>query len=231
VTNQFDVGDSVIVKGRYRDAYIGVNLQGYQGRVAGYYTNPKDKIELEVDWDSTTLNSLPFKYLQQCARRQEPWEKGFLPPPKVEIVAERDKLTDVEQTRKLIRVRYRWIDDFGKSGERIFQVVQGKHTEKQEYAAWLDYLNETLKFPFGASVDYIDEIDDPELMYRYDAPDDEEDIRVLGLVKEPDYVFGLIAEISYQGKQYEFPLCNLEMGWLQPRRKYLEDYRNWFVSR
>ena len=65
-------GDSVVVKQRFRDPDVGVNLKGWQGRVVALHDNPQRGVELEIDWDSITLQSLPYRYLERYPERDLP---------------------------------------------------------------------------------------------------------------------------------------------------------------
>ena len=153
----FKRDDSVVVKQRFRDLDTGVNLKGWQGRVVALHDDPRRGVELEIDWDSVTLQSLSYRYLERCSESDMPPDAGLIPPDKIETVPERDALADVERAQAAIHERYTWVAEFGKSGERIYQIVGGKKLDTVVNLAWEKHLNSTLKFPFSAYVDYIDE--------------------------------------------------------------------------
>jgi hypothetical protein len=229
VSTAFKPGNSVVIKGRLRNPATGVNFAGWQGRVIAVGGIPVQGTQVEVHWGSLTLQALPYRYLRRCSLSDVPWEVGFVPPSRIEIVPERDTLSDVKRALQSTHQRYRWVDEFGRSGERIFQVIGGEQLDSTVHLAWQKHLAASLRFPFSASVDYLDEIDDPDLLRDYCWLVEFDQVQVLRLT-EYDGAFGIIAEIQYDGSRFEFPLCNLDAPWLHRNRKHLEDYRIWFVS-
>ena len=53
------IGQTVAVKGNYKDEYSGVSLHGWSGRVVEM--NPVEQL-LTIEWDSHTLMRMPDVY-------------------------------------------------------------------------------------------------------------------------------------------------------------------------
>ncbi|MEZ4888136.1 MAG: hypothetical protein R3E32_25635 [Chitinophagales bacterium] len=91
MNTSFKVGDSVKVKNGVKHPKIDVDLSGWQGRVVNV-----DGKEIQVEFDTITLNSLTNHILAEYASLEEYPILVYLQSKKLEITEERDKYEDIE---------------------------------------------------------------------------------------------------------------------------------------
>jgi hypothetical protein len=124
---------------------------------------------------------------------------------------------------------HKW-DHLGRSSKRIHAVVGDQPLEAGQVSRWRQYLNERLHFPFTAFVDYVDEVDEPDLLRELPSIEEDAAVTVLAL-GQWDGFWGLMVAIEYRGREYDFPLCDLRAGWLSSVRRVLADYQLWWLER
>ncbi len=115
----FQLNDSVVVKAGVKDPDTGMDIGGWQGRVA--------KIEednlLCIDWDSLTLKSIPESYITNCEQEGFGWSQYYTYATDVEKTEPRDTEDDVDEIIDIIKDKHAW-DHLGKEGEGIKEVLR-----------------------------------------------------------------------------------------------------------
>jgi hypothetical protein len=66
------IGDSVIVKSGVTDPDTGLDISGWQGRIAAIYTEATTQVE--IHWDSITLKNMPESAIAFCEERGLDWQ-------------------------------------------------------------------------------------------------------------------------------------------------------------
>ena len=105
------------------------------------------------------------------------------------------------EIREKIGNEFYWTS-FGKEGQEIqniFSQYAGKHISEMEI--WNDYLKRNLKFPFEAKISEIQE----RGILREGTK-----VSVLKYVTFDD-LEGIIVKIIYEKKEYNFPVCDLDV--------------------
>jgi hypothetical protein len=217
------VGDGVIVqKADHTHPY----QKGWQGRV----TEIKDG-SVRVEWDSLTLKALPSSYMAYCTDHHHQWDGMWIPVSHVAKAAVRDKPADVKAAYKEARWHYLLVGDFGRQGKRIYRVIQGYTLlDSTMLVAWRQYLDERVRWPFRAVVDYLDGWDEPDHFYGFSFLSEGLPIKVLRL-DETDDGIGLVVKVYTRGDDFLLPLCNVSPKLLTRGRQAIEDYRLWFELR
>lgn len=108
--------------------------------------------------------------------------------------------------------------------ERIDKILEG--VEEDDYLncakTWMEYLQENLRFPFDAVI--FEPQDEGPLKYG--------DKLLVKKIDSFDDLYGVIGEVSFKGKKYHFPMCDLQViDEKSPNYMPLDDYVIWFANR
>ena len=90
----------------------------------------------------------------------------------------------------------------------------------ETYENWENYFSKTLKFPFEAIISEYQEGSSLQEGNR---------VTVLSVSGEED-LYGILVRIAKKGKQYIFPLCDIEVVNIKSENYLkIEDYCHWFA--
>jgi len=214
------IGDSVVVKFGVKDPDLGIDLEGWQGRIIEI--EDKDNV-VGIEWDNMTLKNMPDWVIEKCEEEGMDWRQMNLGTNEVELTIPRDTRKDIEKTVKKFESKYAW-SYLGEQGKRIGAVMNGVDRDDIMAAlkAWEKYLREALMFPFDAKVS--EHQDRGPLQY-------EDKVSVKGVTLIDD-LYGVIVEVRFGRKKYHFPLCDLEpIDKKQPNYQAVHDFAVWFANR
>ena len=114
---------------------------------------------------------------------------------------------------------------FCDQGERIQEVLSRKSvpdTEDDLDDVWMEYLQDVLAFPFEAEVAEYQERGILHLGDRVEV------VNIAGY----DELYGVLVNIRFDGKDYVFPLCDLQaVDEYSPNSQPIMDYSTWFANR
>jgi hypothetical protein len=213
------INDSVVVKAGIKDPDTGMDIGGWQGRVA--------KIEednlLCVNWDSLTLKNIPDSYITDCELEGFGWNEYYVYAIDVEKTEPRDTEDDVDEMIGILEDKHAW-DHLEKEGEGIRKVLQDIPSDDEEaaFAAWGKHLRQVLTFPFEAE---ITEFQDRGPLRTSDI------LTVENIDPYVDEVRGILVNVKKKQSRYEFPLADIEAvdtkgSNFQP----IKNYAIWFAN-
>jgi hypothetical protein len=217
----FKAGDSVIVKAAVKDPDFDGELGGWQGRVVEAFDD--EPPVLHVAWDSLTLRAQDGAYFERCQAAKLDWASIYLDASDFERAEPRDTPEEVAQTIEAITHQYGRVD-LEAQDRRIQQVLAGtdEDDELDALAAWEEYLEKTLTFPFEAVVHKAEERGKLKTGDR---------VKVVEIT-DVDDMHGIIAHLRVGHKSYYLPLCELEAADdSSPNSEPVDDYGVWFANR
>jgi hypothetical protein len=212
-------GDVVRVKPGVKDVGFGTDLSGWQGRVVDVHAET-----VEVAWDSYTLrHEIPSEMITACEEQGLDWAIYFVCPHDLEPAEPRDTQADVEQAVEELARQHAW-DYLGEEGKIVREALAG-HDPQNDYAlvkAWYAYMEEHLTFPFEAKVDESRNRGPLQFGDR---------VRVHAMMLADD-LYGVIVRLRRGRKQYDWPLCDLEvLDETSENYTIVRNYRVWFANR
>jgi len=219
-TPGFKVGDSVRVKPGVVDPDLGIEIGGWEGKIA---EEPGQDNLVLISWDSVTLQNMPDSAIEQCEEQGLDWTRIYLETQEVELTTPRDTEEDVGQVVAELATKYAW-SYLGEQGRRIQQVLTSvdPDDEMAGLEAWEEYLAENLTFPFEAEIDEWQERGPLQAGAR---------VKVTGISLMDD-LYGIIIDVRHERIKYAFPLCDLEVvDEDSPNHQIVKDYRVWFANR
>ncbi len=217
--SRLKVGDSVVVKAGVKDPDKGNDLGGWQGRVIAIEDDSVD-----IAWDSLTLKAMPISMIEWCEEEGLDWAEMRLALDEVGVVKPRDTKSDVAKVKRKLASKHGWVA-LGEEGKRIQKVLAGVEADNmmEALAAWRDYLEATLTFPFDC---FVAESQDRGPMHAGDK------VKVTSINEVEDDMYGLIADFRVGHRKYAFPLCDLEAtDEKSANYQPVKDYVVWFANR
>jgi len=219
------IGDSVIVRQGVKEPDSEeFELGGWQGRVLEIDTNSdKDNVLITIEWDSQTLIQIPSDYIVQSEIDGFDWSSMILYDSDLEKSIPRDKKENVKKAKDKLSEKYYWAS-LGEEGSRISKILQGvsPNDEMKCLQKWVEQLDKDLIFPIQA---IVSETEDNWLIKSGDK------VLIKSLPHIVD-IYGIIASIRLNGKNFEFPLCDLKViDSTQANFQLIDDYRTWFANR
>ena len=214
------LNDSVIIKSGVKDPDLGINIEGWQGRISAL-----EEEVIGIDWDSITLKNMEASTITQCEQEGLDWTKMYLSRDEVTLTKPRDRVEDVQKVINELNLSYGWVH-LGEEGVRIQKVLSGIKPGDYNSAlwAWKNYLEKNLKFPIKAEV--------VELMKRGPLRIGERVI-IYGIDEFVDELRGLFAQVgSEKSKRLAFPLADLEvLDKKSQNYQPIRDYVVWYANR
>lgn len=225
----FQVGDVVEVQQSIPARFTWKNPNGWVARVIDM---EEAAPEIWVEWDSLTLNTLPYRYLRICDRRDDLEPRGMIVPIRqARPATARDGDEDVRSAQYAARARYSLIAEFGRAGERIYQVIKGKTAlDSAMFQAWTRYLNDKVQWPFQADIYYPDGWDERQHFSGYPFLAEGTTVEVHG-IEETDSDLALIASVRHGEKKKLVPLFILHPRMFSRGARAIQDYWYWFLVR
>lgn len=217
------IGDCVRVKAGIKDPDFGVDIGGWQGRIANIDTNG-DEILVSIQWDSITLKKMPIAMIEQCEEQGLDWAEMALGANDVESAKPRDTERNVTKIKEQLSSQHGWVA-LGEEGKRIQKVLAGVDADDEMDAlgAWEEHLDEQLQFPFEAVIDEFQE----HGPLRAGAK-----VMVTSIADATDEMYGIIVNLRVERRKYAFPLCDLEATDKKSANYQLvKDYAVWFANR
>ncbi len=220
------IGKVIIV----RDSFLTENemdLKGKKGIVRMLYdadpTDPETFDEVLVEWTPETLDGFDDDYFFDAFEQEISWTSYILPAGVLEQTDEPVNENELAWKRQEIFVRL-FLDGLGRDGKLIIKAFEKPvdPDTKTPLDCWLDYLNESLRFPVKCKVCFPYEKDDGPL---------QENQRVLltGL-NGVDRSLGILAEVSDGSHSFILPLQDLAgADGYSKDGKYLDAYGLWLV--
>jgi hypothetical protein len=218
-SNNWAIGDSLVVKPGVTDPATGIALSGWQGRLIAL-EDAGDR--LSIQWDSLTLKSMPPAYIVECEEWGVPWSAMRLSAHDVLLTAARDSEEDVTATMAALETQYSWLS-LGEQGRRIQQIVNRAeaHDLLTSFRTWHAYLEEHLVVPFVATV----VADQRGPVHLGDQ------VTVTGILFL-DETWGTIVKVRQKRRVYHLPLCDLRAtNGTAESQQLIQDYAVWFTRR
>lgn len=219
-TGNFKIGDSVVVKSGVKDPDLGIDIEGWQGRIVEI--EKKDKI-VGIAWDSITLKSMPDWVIEKCETEGLDWSRMYLHSGQVELANPRDTENDIDEIVKKLKSKYAWLY-LGEEGKRIQTVLAGVSPDDYWTALkrWGEHLTRVMFFPFDAELTGAD----PRGPLQ---PGDRVRVHDISLL---DDSYGVIVKIRLGRRRYDHPLYQLRpVDENDPNSQIIEDYATWFANR
>jgi hypothetical protein len=220
MSNNFKVGDSVVVKSEVIDPDLGFDLGGWQGRISEI--PPKGKC-ICIKWDSITLENMPYSVIAECEERGLDWGRIYLSVDELELANPRDTQGDVKRKVEQLESEHVW-DFVGPEGKNINKILAGIERDDTSTAlkAWYRHLCEVLSFPFEARV----------VEYQVCGPLQSGDHVLVKNILAIDDLCGVIVQVKYKGLNHQFPLCDFEAtDTNSANHDYVQEYAVWFANR
>lgn len=214
------VGDSVRVKAGIKDEDIGVDLEGWQGRINEI--GEKNDI-ISIALDSITLQNLSDDYISDAVEKGLGWTLYYLGPEDVVLTEARDTQEQTDAIVDELHAKFAW-HYLGVEGREISAILAGiaPDDESGQYGRWAKYLSAILSFPFKAEVSEFQER----------GPLRDGDIIVVQGIESRVGMYGLIAKVIKGRKPYGFPLCDLMVvDEKSSNHDPLQLYAVWFANR
>lgn len=219
-TRNFKIGDSVVVKSGVKDPDLGIDIEGWQGRIVEI---EKKDSGVNIAWDSTTLKSMPDWVIEKCETEGLDWSRMYLHSGQVESTNPRDREKDIEGIVKKLRPKFAW-HYLGEEGKRIQAVLNGVDPDDYWTALekWGDHLTRVMLFPFDAEITGAH----PRGPLQ---PGDRVRVHDISLL---DDSYGVIVKIRLGRRRYDHPLNQLKpIDKNDPNYRIIEDYATWFANR
>lgn len=213
------VGSSVAVRMDVADPDLGYDISGWQGWVVEIVDDEPYGRLICVEWDSVTLRNMPVSFIREADVEGVDWTRTYLLPEALRMVTPRDEPSDSAPVAAELSDKYESI--LGEQGERIRHVLAEvqENDELQKMSAWADYLLPRLDFPFDAEVTDFQER----------GPLQEDDIVAVSGIDMVDEEHGIIVDVKHEGRNYDFPLCELRVLDEESVNYILvDDYCTWF---
>ncbi len=215
----FQINDSVVLKAGVKEPDTGMDIGGWQGRVA--------KIEednlLCINWDSLTLKNISDSYITNSEQKGLDWSQYYTYATDIDKIEPRDTEDDVDEMIDIIEDKHAW-DHLGKEGVAISEVLQNVPADNEEaaLAAWDKHLRQVLTFPFEAE---IKDFQDRGPLRTGDI------LTVENIDPYVDDVRGIFVNVKKKQSRYEFPLADIEAvdtkgSDFQP----IKNYAIWFAN-
>ncbi len=218
-----DIGDSIVVKPGVLDPDTGQEMGGWQGRITDISPNDEqESVIVSIEWDSLTLNNMPVWVIEQCEKEGLDWAVMNLDIREIERSTPRDKPEDVVKAKKQIGQQH--VTGEADQDRRMGQALAGVDADDEMAAldAWEEYLKQHLSFPFEAEVS--------EFQERGPLRDGDR-VQVMH-ISDVDDSRGVKVHARAKGRDYNFPLCDLEVVDKQsPNYQVVDDYAVWFANR
>jgi len=216
----FKVGDSVVVKAHGKDPDLGVNIDGWQGRISEISDTGN---MVCVDWDSVTLLGMPDSMIAKCEVDGLGWDQMYLEATEVEATTPRDTESAVAEAAAQLAARHRW-SHLDEEGQRIQAVLAGVDADDEwgAFEAWEAHLREVLSFPWEAEV----------FEFQERGPLQSGDRVTVQGIADTDDLYGVLVHVRRERRKYVFPLCDLEVADAEsPYYTVVKDYAVWFANR
>lgn len=230
LAQEFEIGDSVLVRQDVQHPDLEQDVSGWQGRVYEIETGGVYERLIGVEWDSLTLRAMPEEFIEAADEAGIDWTRAYLLPESLIPTQPRDDEDDVTAAATQLSEMFEsaGYDDEEDDEEleaqldRIEMLLADADSEEAALQQWADYLSQTLEFPFEADVAY----------YQERGPLQEGDtVSVKGLSMVDDE-HGIIVSVDHQGNEVDFPLSNLEpMDEASSNFQLVDDYVVWFENR
>jgi hypothetical protein len=218
-SDQWAIGDAVVVNPGVKDPDTGDAIGGWQGRISAIQA--EELPILTIQWDSVTLKSLPAAFIEYSVEKGLSWTEMNLEPQEVTHTRARDTVAEVAATIAAIEPSYRWRWIGGEQGKRIQQIVnQAQGTEPLAVSkAWQTYLEEHLRVPFAATAGA-----------RHGPVRSGDTVNVLG-VSFWDESYGTLVAVKHPEGVYELPLRELDpVGAEEATQELVDDYQRWSAN-
>ncbi len=218
----FKKGMCVEFKSGNTDPDSGISVAGWSGRII---EGDNENKMLEIELDSVTLINLPDSYMRHSLDGGYDYLRYFIEMDEVEIINPKDTLQQVEEIQKELEARYHDYDLYGEEPIPFSKVAQGQFHASlllpQDFGAWIDFLEDKLKFPFAV---VITESHGPRRAGHK--------MRALSLY-DWDNKYGIFARCKEsEGDRIDFPLCDMEaVDQKSENYKWLRRYVVWFANR
>ena len=123
---KFKIGDSVKVKQNVViDDFEKIDFTGWQGRVVECF----EETEIEVAWDSITLNHLPEAYILKNIKEDYNFDSLILETNQVEKTSARDEENDRVAVLQTLENKHNGFDDFGDENDFYKDLFESKNTK------------------------------------------------------------------------------------------------------
>ena len=221
----FKIGDSVVVKQGVKEPDSeGFEIGVWQGRIIEIdKLSNAENIVICIEWDSITLNQLPSNYIHKSEIDGLDWQIMNLYDTDIDKTVSRDNPNDVTRVQDLLTDKYCW-SSIGDEGLRISEVLEGLKPDDDMacYDRWFEFLSSKLSFPLNS---IITDSSDSWLIKTGDR------IQIKSLSNIAD-LYGIIAKIKFNGKSYDYPLCDIRAIDIKSSDyQLINDYRVWFANR
>ena len=217
------VGDSVIIKPGVEDPDFGGDIGGWQGRVTELRADQQGVPLIDLQWDSLTLRKIPPSAIEHCEEEGLDWSTMGLYAHDVEHAQPRDKPRDVERALAELASQHAFAY-LGEQGRRIRKALAqaDEEDDMDAFAAWSDYLEEHLAFPFEAEVSEFQERGPLRVGDR---------VKVTG-IRDIEDLYGILVDVRMGHRKFVFPLCDLKaVDQKSSNYELTDDYAVWFANR
>ena len=213
-----------------RDSFMneqGLDFKGYKGIVRMLYdadpTDEESRDEVLVEWTPDTLENLDDEYFYDAFDEEISWTSYILP---AEVLEQTDESVDEFELawKKQELFTRLFLDDLERDGKLIAKVFSKPvdPAKKMPLDCWIDFLNQSLRFPVKCKVCFPYDEEDGPLQENCK-------VSLLGL-NGYDRNLGVLAEVEYHDRNYVLPLQDLTcLDEYSKDGKYINAYGLWLM--
>jgi hypothetical protein len=219
-SDQYKIGDSVVVKPQVHDPDLDLVIGGWQGTVSDI---SDEHNTVCIDWDSLTLQAMPGSVIDTCEVEGLAWNQMYVEVTDIEAAPRRDSPEMVAQVVAQLEAQHQWIF-LGQEGAYVQRVIGAIASDDIStiVEAWGEHFEQVLQLPFAAT---IAEPQDRGPLRTGDQ------VTVQELTDVDDH-YGIIVQVKHQRNIYHFPLCDLEViDKRSPNYEPVRAYVVWFANR
>ena len=251
---QFNVGDSVIVKKGVIDPDYSDDIGGWQGRIYEIDDNASKPL-VSIEWDSLTLKNMPHQLIEKSEKDGLQWTEMLLYVDEIELTQPRDKQEEIPVTIENLKreLKLEENDEFEEEEyddqmKRIQNILGVKNEEEMtvdgdNLKKYYKYLNTNIDF--SVSVTGVEDFHWEE--YYVFGPGDQgeykklkkthpsytDKYKIIDLDDELDWEEGILVNVKRisDNKKFTLPLADLESeDDNSTNYQILDDYSVWFVN-
>ena len=251
---QFNVGDSVIVKKGVIDPDYSDDIGGWQGRIYEIDDNASKPL-VSIEWDSLTLKNMPHQLIEKSEKDGLQWTEMLLYVDEIELTQPRDKQEEIPVTIENLKRELKLEendefeeDEYDDQMKRIQNILGVKNEEEMtvdgdNLKKYYKYLNTNIDF--SVSVTGVEDFHWEE--YYVFGPGDQgeykklkkthpsytDKYKIIDLDDDLDWEEGILVNVKRisDNKKFTLPLADLESeDDNSTNYQILDDYSVWFVN-
>lgn len=223
-TYEFQIGETIKVKkGIMCPDYEGLCLENYQGLVTDFGEDEDGNQTICIEWDSTSLKSLPEYYISESIQDGLAYQLMYLYADEIEHAEPRNTEEEGMALQDALYEKYKWAG-FEGADKIVIEVIENIDPEDDMllFNTWKTYLEKNLVLPLSTKI----------AKYQPKGKLKQGDLMKVLEIVFVDEKHGIIVEAKKGNNRYSIPLCDLEVTDSKNiSSKPLHAYTMWFSNR